>query len=109
MNEVFTAILGGSAGAAVITGVFSLIKWGMDRGASKADKKEDNEDDIKTALRILLYDRIKHLARSYIRKGSITTGDLEDLMMMHKVYHDILNGNGFLDELMEAVKELPIN
>jgi hypothetical protein len=28
---------------------------------------------------------------------------------MHQVYHDDLNGNGFLDNLMRQVKNLPIH
>ena len=29
-------------------------------------------------------------------------------MRMHKIYHDDLNGNGYLDELMAAVSKLEI-
>ncbi|PWM20091.1 MAG: hypothetical protein DBX49_01175 [Clostridia bacterium] len=103
MNEILTAVLGGSVGAALITGIFGIIKWYMERKAQKNDK----EDDVKTALRMLLYDRIKHLGKAYIQKGEISIENLEDLMQMHKVYHNNLNGNGFLDDLMETVRSLP--
>ena len=75
----------------------------MERKAQRNDK----EDDVKTALRMLLYDRIKHLGKAYIQKGEISIENLEDLMQMHKVYHNNLNGNGFLDDLMETVRSLP--
>lgn len=103
MSEILTAIMGGSVGAALVTGIFSMVRWVMERKAQKGDK----EDDVKTALRMLLYDRIKHLARAYIQKGEISIDDYEDLVRMHRVYHDSLNGNGFLDDLMESVKTLP--
>ena len=51
---------------------------------------------------------IKHLGKSYIARGYVTLEELEDLTIMHSVYHDEdkLNGNGFLDELMAAVRQL---
>jgi hypothetical protein len=62
-------------------------------------------DVLFLADRTILYDRIKHLGKSYIARGWITVEELEDLKNMHKVYHDPdkLNGNGFLDDLMNAV------
>ena len=57
---------------------------------------------------MLLYDRIKHLGNSYIHKGYVTSEELEDLTAMHQIYHNNLNGNGFLDDLMSRVKNLPI-
>jgi len=63
---------------------------------------------IKNAVCVILYDRIKYLSRHHIGNAYITAEDLEDVMQMHKVYHDDLNGNGFLDSLMNQVKHLPI-
>lgn len=57
---------------------------------------------------MLLYDRIKHLGKSYIERGSISTDELEDLVEMHAIYHEDLDGNGFLDAIMASVKALPI-
>lgn len=122
--EVLISIIGGAAGAALITGIFSLIKWFLERKAKKADRKEeqstddirkiearvsemqDTVDDLVIAMRMLMYDRIKHLAKSYIERGYITVEELEDLDKMHDVYHRNLNGNGFLDDLMEQVRHL---
>ena len=58
------------------------------------------------ADRTILYDRIKHLAKSYIKRGWISVEEYEDLKRMHKVYHDELGGNGFLDANMEEVNKL---
>lgn len=124
--EIFKAILGGAAGAAFITGVFSLIKWCLERKAKKADRKEerstddirkiearvsetqDTVDNLVIAMRMQMYDRIKQLAKSHIDRGYITVEELEDLDKMHDVYHGPLQGNGFLSELMEQVHHLPL-
>ena len=86
----------------MVSGIFSVILWRLNRRA----EKEDKADDIKIGLRILLYDRIKHLGKRYIEREYITAEELEDIMTMHKVYHDNLHGNGFLDSIMEQVKAL---
>ena len=116
-------ILCGVTGAAIVSGVFGLIKWKLDRKAVKEDraaKQNENlcaargeelkqlRDKLDVSLladRTILYDRIKHLAKSYIARGYITVEEKEDLIMMHKVYHDPdkLDGNGFLDDLMNTV------
>jgi hypothetical protein len=103
--ELWTAVLTGGVAAALVSGIFSIVLWKMNRKATK----EDKADDTKVALRILLYDRIKHLGRDYINRGEISSEDLEDIISMHKVYHDNLNGNGFLDSIMAQVKNLPIH
>ena len=121
--EIILAIIGGGAGAALVAGVFSLLQWRLNRKA----QKEDNAANRKTADcaargkeiqeltrmvgvlcvadRTILYDRIKHLGKSYIARGYITVEEKEDLSIMHSVYHDKdkLNGNGFLDDLMHTI------
>lgn len=103
--EIWLAVLTGGAAAALVSGLFQLMLQNMNRKAAK----EDKNDDTKEALRILLYDRIKHLGRDYIERGFISSEDLEDIIAMHKVYHDNLSGNGFLDSIMSQVKSLPIH
>lgn len=102
--EVWLAIIGGGIGSSVVVGVFSLITWKLNRKAAK----EDKTDDTISGLRMLLYDRIKEKGKSYISRGNIHAEELEDIIAMHKVYHDKLHGNGFLDELMIQVRHLPI-
>lgn len=94
-----------ATGGALVALVGSLILWRWNRKA----QKEDKDDDIRAGLRILLYDRIKFLGKSYISRGWVTAEELEDLISMHKIYHDNLKGNGFLDSLMDQVKRLPIH
>lgn len=121
--EVILAIIGGSSGAALVAGVFGLIQWKLNRKAKQEDAAAQlnidacsaRGEEIKelsrmvgvlcVADRTILYDRIKHLGKSYIARGWVTVEELEDLNMMHTVYHDKdkLNGNGFLDNLMHTV------
>ena len=119
--------LSGSAGAAVVAGAYGTFQWWLNRRAKKQDAAEASSagvcaargEEIKEVKRLvnvlvvadrtILYDRIKHLGKTYIARGFVTLEELEDLERMHAVYHDAdkLNGNGFLDELMKTVKSLP--
>lgn len=117
-------ILAGAVGAALVTGIFGVIMWFLNRHAAKTDRKENAKiadcaargqeiGDLKklvealiVADRTILYDRIKHLAKAYIKRGWVSVEEYEDLKRMHRVYHDSLNGNGFLDDIMKAVYQL---
>lgn len=121
--EFLRTFLGGAGGAAIVTGLYGLIQWRLNRKAQKEDKAAEKQESESTrqndtmkelnrkldvlflADRTILYDRIKHLAKSYIARGYITVEELEDLNRMHDVYHDPdkLDGNGFLKDLMNKV------
>lgn len=94
--EIVLAILGSGALASVVSGIFSLI-----------NNRHKKETGISSGVRILLYDRIKYLCIHYIECGYITTEEYEDLLNMHAVYHNDLNGNGFLDDFINQVRNLP--
>ena len=98
-NTIIIAIISSGALSTLISGLFSL--WQM---------KKKKQDGVSEGIKILLYDRIKHLGKAYIERGYVTAEELEDLTTMHNIYHDPdgLNGNGFLDTLMNNVKHLPI-
>lgn len=122
----WTMVLSGASGAAIFAGVFSLIQWLLNRKATKADKADERKrqaeekaamadknltqkvDALCVAVRELLYDRIKHLGKAYLDRGYISTEELEDFLSMHRIYHNTLEGNGFLDEIVRQVKALPI-
>ncbi|MCD8365993.1 MAG: hypothetical protein LUC83_09360 [Clostridiales bacterium] len=95
--EIIVAIIGSGALSVIISNIFSIVK-------AKKGKKSGEA----AGVQLLLYDRIKHLCKSHIERGYIATNDLDDLERMHKVYHDDLNGNGFLDDLMRNVRRLPV-
>ena len=111
-------------GAGIVAGLFGLIQWRLNRKAQKEDKAASvnaancaaRGQEIKTlqetvnalivADRTILYDRIKHLAKAYIKRGWISVEEYEDLKRMHRVYHDDLKGNGFLDSIMAEVDKI---
>lgn len=107
-GELIAIILGGGCTAAIVSGIVQLVLWKLNRKAAKEDKESDYEKHIKKAVCVILYDRIKYLGRHHIGEGYITAEDLQDIMNMHKCYHDDLDGNGFLDSVMKQVKALPI-
>lgn len=124
--SVLQTILGGAVGSSLVVGIFGLITWALNRKAAKADKREeaaekkeeqkdtemesvkDKLDNLTIAMRMLMYNSIKKDGRAYLNRGSITAEELGDLIQTHSVYHDVLEGNGYLDTLMEKVKQLPV-
>lgn len=117
-------LLGGAFGAALVAGVFGLIQGRLNRKDQKEDRAiardaascaargeeikelQETVNALIVADRTILYDRIKHLAKAYIKRGWISVEEYEDLKRMHKVYHDDLKGNGFLDSIMEEVDKI---
>lgn len=122
--EFILELLKSAFGAALLAGFFGIWQWRLNRKAHKEDKAAEQDvascaargleikrlqetvNALIVAERMVLYDRIKHLAKAYIKRGYITVEEYEDLKRMHKVYHDNLNGNGFLDSLMEEVDKI---
>lgn len=119
--EIVLAILGGGMGAALVGGLFTLLQWKLNRKAVREDRAAELDGQelqelkrlvgvLVEADRTILYDRIKHLGKSYLARGYITVEELEDIDLMHEVYHDKnkLGGNGFLDALMHTVHGLEV-
>ena len=113
-------ILGG-VGTALVGGVFTLLQYRLNRKAAREDRAAElgaeEGRELKRLVRVLveadrtiLYDRIKHLGKSYLARGYVTVEELEDLDLMHEVYHnkEKLGGNGFLDALMTKVHGLNV-
>ena len=113
-------ILGG-VGTALVGGLFTLLQWSLTRKAAREDRAAElvsaETQELKRLVRVLveadrtiLYDRIKHLGKAYLTRGYITVEELEDLDLMHEVYHnkEKLGGNGFLDALMHTVHGLEV-
>lgn len=70
--------------------------------------RQDKQDSIVSALKVLTVDRVRYLAQCYIRDGDISLEDKETLQDMHRAYK-ALGGNGHLDTAMAAVEKLPIH
>lgn len=90
------AVLGSGGLSAVILAL-------MQRHWHKADKG----DAIVEVLKVLTVDRVRYLARRYIKDGDISLEDKETLQEMHRAYKS-LGGNGHLNTAMAEVERLPI-
>ena len=124
--DLFLTIIVSSTAAAIVTGIFGLVKWSLDRKAVKEDRMDEREEknvekkdaeleeiyqsltNLTVAVRTQMYGQIKRDGKSYLERGYITAEELEDLISAHQVYHNVLKGNGFLDSLMGKVKQLPV-
>ena len=94
---IIIAIVSSSAFTALINGIIAYKR-----------EKRQKETGTTAGIRMILYNWTKQLGKQYIERGSITAEELEDLVEMHRIYHDDLGGNGFLDALMRQVNGLPI-
>ena len=103
--DIVASIIGGSCGAAIVTGVIGLYKWAVER----KDKQSGKEDHQNKALRYLMLYIIQERAKQHIREGRISLEDRRALHHWHDLYHDGLGGNGDADALMEQVDRLPLD
>lgn len=104
IGKIILAILGSGVISTFISCLFAAHSE-----KKKAEAEREKEDDtITIAMRQLFYGRIKRYAREYIAAGHLTAEDLEDLIEDHHIYHDVLGGNGYLDSIMDKVKNLEI-
>ena len=109
-DTVIVALVAGIA--AVIGGLITQMGEGIrqkrKRKYEKDDGKDRNMEALKTGLKWVLYDRIRHLGQKYIANGTVDFDDRRILNEMHKSYHEGLGGNGDLDNLMSEVNKLPL-
>lgn len=119
-------LLTGAASAALIKLLDNIIQWKLARKAKKEDKAEERQENVCkanqlkidkledavqatiTGQRYILLDRIRYLGLAYLQRGEASFDERRLLHQMHDVYHNSLNGNGDLDELMSEVDELPL-
>ena len=95
--DIITAIIGSGVISTIINQICYVI-----------NQRRDEKNGIKGGLRIVLKDRLRFLCTHYIAQGWIYEDELEDLVQMHDSYHGGLGGNGYLDDLMNRVKNLEI-
>ena len=96
IGTLVLAIISSGTLSAIISGLFA-----------RQSQKQVEHNGVREGVRVLLYDRLKHLCKKAIHAGGITSDQLEDILSMHNAYHNI-GGNGFLDSLVTQVKQLPI-
>ncbi len=94
--DFLTTFLSGSAGAALVAGVFAIIT-----------KRQARNDSHGKALRYIMLYIIQERAKQHIKDGTITFEERRSLHHWHDLYHDGLGGNGDADALMAMVDRLP--
>ena len=108
MTEIVTAILSCGIGAAIATGVMSIIQYKIKRADEKADTQSNKCVMQTTAVRYLMLHAIRDECEKHITRGYISYEDRRMLHKWHDLYHDELGGNGDAKLLMEEVDELPL-
>ena len=103
--DVILAIIGGSAGAALVTGTVTLIQFLINR----KDKRSGKENVQNKALRYIMLYIIEERAKQFLEHGSITLEKRRSIHHWHELYHDGLGGNGDADALMTQVNKLPLD
>lgn len=102
--EIVLAIIGSGALSALISGLFTLAGQKKARCA----EAESHQKSVEDALCFLMYERIENLGKEYISAGTISTEQYRVIKEAHVIYHDKLNGNGYLDHIMDEVNKLQI-
>lgn len=109
-DAVIVGLIAG--GSAIVGGLITQLGEGIrqrrKRKYEKADTKDKDIEALKTGLKWVLYDRIRHRGQQYISAGQVDFDDRRILNEMHASYHDGLGGNGDLDNLMGQVNKLPL-
>lgn len=103
--EVIASIIGGSLGAAVVSGTFGIIQYRM----ARRDKQAERNSAQTKALRYIMLYIIQERAKQHIKDGNITLEERRSLHHWHNLYHDGLGGNGDADALMAQVDKLPLD
>ena len=103
--DVLISILGGSFGAAMVSGGFAFIQYLLRRKDDRAGKT----DFQRKALRYLMLYIIQERAKQHIRERCISLDDRRSLHHWHDLYHNGLGGNGDADALMRQVDGLPLD
>ena len=92
---IICAVIGSGAATAIVSYFV--------RRKEEKDKKETGENQ---GIRWLLQDRLEHLARHYLADGVVTYEEMRNWNRGHTIYHEILGGNGDLDSVKTALKQL---
>lgn len=69
--------------------------------------KDDKQDAVRDALKVMMIDRVQFLGQKYIAAGSISLGDKETIQEMHRAYK-ALGGNGHLNTIMDEIDHLQL-
>lgn len=100
---VITALLS----ALTSSGVMSLIIYLIQRRDKKREKEEANHSAQSRMLLGLGHDKIIYLTDKFVRRGSITLKEKQNLNFLYQPYSD-LGGNGDCKIGYDACDKLPV-
>ena len=92
---ILCALLGSGAATALVTAL-----------VNRRAEERRTETGESQGLRWLLQDRLEQQALAYLRRDSVTYDELRNWNRGHRIYHDLLGGNGDLNGLREELKRL---
>ena len=92
---ILCALMGSGAATALVSGLIS-----------RRSEKRRTETGESQGMRWLLQDRLEQQALKYLRRGVITYEQLRNWNRGHHIYHDLLGGNGDLNELKGKLTRL---
>ena len=110
MNNATTIILAVLASSGVWTAINAVINYFIDKKKKSSETKISSEEfELHgKALRGLLYGELERRCSDYIKRGSISAGELNDLRKYYYEPYHALNGDGTIDRLMNRVEDLDI-
>lgn len=108
-EAVYVAII--TAISSVVINIITAIKTNKDNNLKQI---KEITNDIKNKLnsngdgtKMLLADKLKFLCQKSLNEGYVDYDNLRIIESMYKSYHE-LGGNGFMTDIVERVKQLPI-
>ena len=102
---VIVAVVSSGAFASAIS---AIVNYKLSRKIKAEETKKTKEDGIASGVQILLEERIDRIAKKHIELGYIYDDDKDRLNRMWHVYHDQLDGNGHLNDIMDLVSKLEV-
>ena len=100
MHDIIIALIAALFGGGFLGFVQYLI--------SRKDKKTEDDDVEREALRYLMLYIIEDTASKILAKESITLQQKQMLHKWHKLYHEGLGGNGDASVMMELIDARPV-
>lgn len=95
-TTVILAVLGSSVVNTIIAAIIRHI-----------ETKKNRKDAYATAIRLLLYSRLRHDAKEYMGDGTIAKTEYDAFMESYDAYK-ALGGDGYMDKIKKEVESLPV-
>ena len=87
--------------------IFGLLKYFLAKFQQPLEVERQKRENLNSAMLAVLHNKIFKNGCDYIRRGSITVAELNDLEKMYKPY-EAMGGNSTAKTVMVNVRQLPI-